>query len=146
MKIPTTRFGEIDVPEGEVYTFPEGLLGFSEARSFVLLENPAGGPFRWLQSGESSSLAFVVLDPLLFFPDYRVGIRAEDLAALGLDDPSHGVVVVILTVPRELKQTTANLQGPVVLNPAGRRGRQLVLSDPAYTTRHRLFPEAGKGA
>jgi flagellar assembly factor FliW len=141
MKIQTTRFGEVEVPEKEVYAFPDGLLGFADIRSFVLLQNPRGGPFHWLQATETPSLAFVVTDPTLFFKDYRVGIRKEDMEVVGLEDIGKGVVLVILTLSKDIRDVTANLQGPVILSRETRRGKQIVLADPAYTTRHRLFPD-----
>lgn len=142
MRIKTTRFGEIEVPETEIFTFVEGLLGFPEVQKFILLENPKGGPFRWIQSVEVAALAFVVADPAQFFPDYRVRIRPEDLVQMGLADVSAGVVLVILTIPRDPREITANLQGPLVLNREKKLARQLVLAEAGITTRHRIFGEA----
>ncbi len=141
MKVKTTRFGEIEAAEGDIFLFPEGLLGFPDIRSYVLLENKKGGPFRWLQSTEIPSLAFVVCDPAIFFPEYRVKVRAEDLASLDLSDVAAGIVLVILTVPGDPKEITANLQGPLVFNREKRMARQLVLSEPGLTTRHNLFKD-----
>ncbi len=141
MKIQTTRFAEIEIPENEVYAFSEGLLGFGDVHSFVIIEQPGGGPLRWLQAVEVPGLAFVVADPTLFFHDYRVGVRAEDLASIRLADIAKGVVLVILSFKSEAATATANLQGPVIFNPEARQARQLVLSDPGYTTRHPIFAE-----
>lgn len=136
MKIQTTRFGEREIPETDVFEFPEGLLGFEGIRSYVLLPGPGGGPFSWLQAAEVPSLAFVVLDPAVLFPEYRVKLRLEDMAPIGLEDVSAGMVRVIVTVPRGAGEITANLQGPLVLNRRTRRARQFVLSEPGLTTRH----------
>ncbi|MBI2898722.1 MAG: flagellar assembly protein FliW [Planctomycetes bacterium] len=139
MKISTTRFGEIEVAEGQVYAFPEGILGFADLKRYAVFA-PKAGPFQWLQSAEMPSLAFVVTDPSMFFPDYRVQVRPEDLAAIRLSDTAQGVVLVILTVPRDPKEITANLVGPLVFNAAEKLARQMVLADPKYATKHRLFP------
>ena len=152
MKIPTTRFGELDMPDEEIYSFPEGLLGFADVRKFILLQNPKGGPIHWLQAAEVPSLAFVVADPTLFFSDYRVGVRAEEMSSIHLDDLANGVVRVILTVPKDPKEITANLQGPLILNPQKRLGRQIVVTDAKLSTREKIFkketkesePETGK--
>ena len=58
IKVETTRFGAIEVQEDQVITLVEGLLGFSEARRFTLLDDEIGEPFQWLQSLESPPLAF----------------------------------------------------------------------------------------
>ena len=37
MKFETKYFGTVEVPPDEVITFPNGLFGFEEERSFLLL-------------------------------------------------------------------------------------------------------------
>jgi flagellar assembly factor FliW len=142
MKIETTRFGAVEVGDDEVLTFPDGLLGFPALRRYVLLPNPKGGPFLWLQAADDPAVAFVVVDPAEFFADYKVSVRAEDVALIRLDDAAQGRVVVILTVPGDPKEITANLAGPIVLNLRERLGRQLVLGEPGLSTRHKLMAGA----
>lgn len=142
MKIPTTRFGAIDVADDEILSFPEGLLGFPALRKFALIPNPKGGPFLWLQAAEDPGVAFVVVDPVEFFSDYKVSVRSDDVASIRLADAAEGRVVVILTVPGDPREITANLQGPIVLNIKERLGRQVVLAEPGLTTRHKLMVSA----
>lgn len=139
MKVVTSRFGDLEVPDDYVYRFPEGVLGFPGIELYFVLNNPKGGPFQWLQAVDPGSLAFVVSDPSLFMSDYRVRVRPEDLVSVDLENVSEGFVLVILTVPRDPKEITANLQGPLIFNPVKRLGKQIVLSDPVYTTRHKIF-------
>lgn len=147
----TTRFGEVTVDESRVYTFVDGLLGFPGVLQYALIEPapggplPPGGPCLWLQAVEPGSLAFVVCDPRPFFPDYRVGVRPADLEPIRMGDVGEGRVLVILTIRKEPEPVTANLLGPLVLNPRERLARQLVLSDSGYTTRHPLVPPAPAG-
>ncbi len=138
MKIVTTRFGEIDVPDPQVYSFPEGILGFADLRTYAI-HAPKPGPFQWLQSAEVPSLAFVVTDPGLFFPDFGVQSRPEDLAQIQLSSAGDAVVLVILTVPKNPAEITANLVGPLVFNAKAKLARQVVMSDPKWSTKHRLF-------
>jgi len=152
MLIHTTRFGEVQVPDSAVIRFPEGLVGFRDARKFVIFDCPEGTPFKWLQAVEQPELALVICDPLLFKPDYRVEITAEELNSLELDRPDDGVVCVILVVPPDPRQMTANLMGPIVFNAGARLGRQFVLMDTEYTTKYLIFQDgaplpggAGKG-
>ena len=138
MKMKTTRFGEIEVREDEVLTFPQGLLGFGHLRKYALRPNPKGGPFQWLQSLEDGSVAFVVVEPREFFVDYVVTLGADDLAPLKLADPADAKVLAIVTVTPDPRNITANLQGPVVLNPKERLALQFILTVPGITTRHAL--------
>ena len=52
MIIKTTRFGEVTIQNEDLLTFPEGLLGFQDLRTFVLLDDPNDDIFAWLQSCE----------------------------------------------------------------------------------------------
>lgn len=137
MKIETTRFGPVEVDENRTILFPEGLLGFPENNKFVLLQTNDEGTFFWLQSVDRGELAFVVCDPLVFVPDYKVPVKPEEFRTIDLKDLSEAQVFVIANkVDRTL---TGNLQGPIVVNAVNRRGLQLVLSEKKYSTRHPLI-------
>lgn len=139
MKIETTRFGEIDIAPSRVIDFEKGLLGFPKYRQYVLIEQRdmirpnEQRNFWWLQSVDLPDLAFVVTDPTLFVPTYRVPIHAEQMSGLGLDSLEEAQVFVIVNKRGNL--LTGNLQGPLVINVATRSGEQLVLSDRRFTTR-----------
>lgn len=137
MVIQTTRFDTLEVADDRVITFPEGLLGFREARRYALIQTAADAVFFWLQSVDDPALAFVVCDPQAFVPDYRVPIRADDLAALGMQSLEDCQVLVIVNKVGEV--LTANLLGPLVIGASSLLGKQLVLSDKRYTTRHELL-------
>jgi flagellar assembly factor FliW len=136
MLIETMRFGSIEVDEGKLITFPDGVLGFPKHHRFALLQTSPDPALFWLQSVEDPDLAFVVCDPLLFVPDYQVPIRKDDLESLGLHEASEGQVLVI--VNKVGTALTGNLLGPLVVNPLTLTARQLVLSDKRYSTRHPL--------
>lgn len=140
IQVETTRFGTISVAETEVLDFPSGLVGFPELRRYTLVPHPTGGPFVWLQSLEQPALAFVVTDPALFFADYKIEIRKEEIAELELENAADSTILVLVTIARDPHESTANLLGPVVVNRRNRRARQIVLGDGPFTTRHRLFP------
>ena len=141
MEIETTRFGQVDVEESQFLLFPEGLLGFGEIRRFALIDHPGPLNLQWLQAIEVPELAFVVLDPILFKPDYFVQVRPDDLAKIQLEDIERGRVLVILVVPRDPQKITANLQGPLVINPEKGLALQIVLPHDRYSTQHPVFGE-----
>ncbi|NUN50395.1 MAG: flagellar assembly protein FliW [Candidatus Brocadiae bacterium] len=138
----TTRFGPLTIPDDRVYTMAHGLPGFPGLRQFVLLPNPGGGPFQWLQSVERGDLAFVVCDPCLIDPAYTAEVRKEDLDEIGLANLSEGFVVAILTVPADPKKMTANLLGPIVFSPGTLRARQVVQARPLDLARVAVFGAA----
>ena len=137
MLIETTRFGPIEVDETKLMTFPDGLLGFPRHRRFALIQTAPDPAFFWMQAVDDPNLAFVVCDPLLFVPDYQVTIRKDDVAGLELRDLRDCQVLVI--VNKVSGQLTANLLGPLVIGARSLQGKQLVLSDKRYGTRHPLL-------
>ncbi|OHB76987.1 MAG: hypothetical protein A2Z34_03730 [Planctomycetes bacterium RBG_16_59_8] len=145
MVVIATKFGQIEVPEEHIYLFPEGILGFSEIKRYAIVQSPKGGPFQWMHAVESAPLSFVVCDPILFRPDYRIFVRREDIAVIHLDDISKGIVLVIVTIPKDPQEMTANLQGPLLFNPLAKLAKQLVLNDPTYTVRYKIIGRETKG-
>jgi flagellar assembly factor FliW len=137
MVIETSRFGSVEVDENRLIEFPKGILGFPNQKKYALIQTGEESSFFWLQSVDRAELAFVVCDPRLFVPDYRIPIRADELGQLGLKDPTGAQVFVIVNKVDDV--LTGNLQGPLVVNCETRVARQLVLSDRRYTTRHPLM-------
>ena len=127
--------GSLTVARAEVLHFPQGLYGFPECRSWVLIPTNREGLF-WLQSAEHAPLAFLLVDPFTHFPGYAVDLSPTELARVGTNEPSEIIVLAIVTVgSRDGGPPTANLQGPVVLNMRARCGFQIVLSVEGYGVR-----------
>jgi flagellar assembly factor FliW len=137
MIIETSRFGGIEVDDQRFLNFPKGLLGFPDDREYALIQTGENSAFYWMQAVHRPELAFVVCDPRMFVPDYRVAIKADDLAQIGLADTGGSQVFVIVNKVDEV--LTGNLQGPLVINVATRVGKQLVLSEKRFSTRHPLM-------
>jgi flagellar assembly factor FliW len=139
MRCTSSRFGQFEIDEKSLLTFPSGILGFPDWTRYVILDHDTDAPFKWLHSVEQAELAFVIIDPVLFKPDYRVHIGADALAEIESDDARDLSIAVILTIPSDDPgRITGNLRGPLVMNPRTRRCKQLVLSED-YPTRYPLF-------
>ena len=137
MIIHTSRFGQLEVDENRLITFKEGILGFPEQSDYALIQTGEGSGFYWLQSVCAEDLAFVVCDPRLFVGDYQVPVKLQELEVIDLAAPEDAQVFIIVNKVGDL--LTGNFQGPLVVNVKNRRGRQLVLSDKRYSTRHPLM-------
>jgi flagellar assembly factor FliW len=137
MIIETSRFGQLDVDYERLITFEDGILGFPDQVRYALIQTGQGSGFYWLQSVDAADLAFVVCDPRLFVADYQVPVKLEELHKIELKDSAKAQVFVIVNKINDL--LTGNFQGPLVINVENRRGRQLVLSDKRYSTRHPLM-------
>jgi flagellar assembly factor FliW len=144
IKVKTTRFGEIDVPEGDVIHLPSGLIGFPELKQYVLLDHDKDSPFKWFQSIEDGAIAFVLIDPLLFNPEYVAEVTDAELAELDVQSEEDLVISVIVTVPSNPQNMTANLKAPLIFNLKNRRGKQVILNTSTFTTRHNIMDEVRK--
>lgn len=140
MKLETTRFGTVEVPDDEVVTFAEGLPGFPGERRMVLLggghlpgmEDEAAEldhhTMYWMQDADDPDLAFLCVVPWPIYVDYDFD---ADVADLGITDPTELCVLVIVTARREddMLRLTSNLRAPVIINTASRLARQVILDD-----------------
>ena len=138
MKVDSIRFGTLEVKEKDILTFPEGLVGFAACKKFFIYNKDKNLPFFWLQSIENPKLAFVIADPALFFPDYKISARRQELAVIDAKNTKNLIICVIVSISRDPFRMTANLQGPLVINTANLKGKQLVLVDTNYNTRHAI--------
>lgn len=138
MIVQSDLLGPITLQQEDLITFPSGLLGFPECRTFVLVPSEREGMY-WLQSAEYSPLAFLLVDPFLHVQGFEVALKPADLAELGAEPASEIAILAIVTLPRTRQELcTANLQGPLAFNLAGQRAKQLVIPDSAYGVRSEL--------
>src|SRR6218665_1294624 len=96
VKVSTTRFGEIEVKEADVIELPSGLIGFPELKRYVLLDHDKDSPFKWLQSLDDGAIAFVLINPLLFKPEYTVEVTEVEVSDLELKNEDDAVISVII--------------------------------------------------
>ncbi len=144
-ELDTTRFGKISCPAQDALCFPDGLVGFAEAVHFVLVPHKEGSPFVWLQSLEVGDLAFLVVDPAVYVPDYSPEMPDKVALALEIVEETPQIVYTIVTIPRGKPQDmTLNLAGPLLINVATRKGMQIVLDTDAYPLKHRVIPAGEK--
>ncbi len=139
MQVQTERYGVVEVSEADVLEFERGLFGFEHEHRYVLLEHGPKSPLRLLQSLQDPSLAFVVIEPFLICPDYTVEISEADAAAVHWWEDSGVMVLVTVGIPDDPGEMTANLKGPILVNPKRRRGVQIVLPGDRWPARYRVL-------
>lgn len=139
MLVQTSRFGEIEVKDDQIISFPSGLIGFSEDHRFVIREDEAAAPFRWLQSIDSEDLAFVMIEPHVSISNYELELTKEHLKKLKAEKVEELTVFVLVTMAKKLEDVTVNLQGPLLFNLEKRLCLQIIIPEGKYATRHPLF-------
>jgi flagellar assembly factor FliW len=140
VKVATKAYGLIDVDERQKIIFPQGLFGFEKLKDYLLLDAERQ-PFYWLQSMDEEDVAFVLVNPFLFRPDYEVNISNEELDEIGIRSPEKALILSIVTIPPDGNPMTANLQGPLIINRDTRMGKQAVLTDDRWKTKHDIMAE-----
>ncbi|MBN1551789.1 flagellar assembly protein FliW [bacterium] len=144
MKVKTTRFGELTVPEETILCFPEGIIGFEKFKQYVILSKKENAPLRWLQSLDEPSLAFIIINPHIFISDYEPPVEKQDLQFLKVKSLDETEVLSIVVVPKNPRDMVANLMAPILVNPKLRVGKQAIIKDGSYPTRYRILDSYDK--
>ncbi len=139
MLIESLRLGPLEIPEDKIIHLQKPILGFERLTEFCLVEVDDLRPFLWLQAVEESSVAFLVVNPTLFFPRYRIQVNPQELAELCIERVEKVETYVILTVAPDPEQTSVNLQGPILINTDNNRAKQLILVNSDYRVKQRLI-------
>jgi flagellar assembly factor FliW len=130
MKSSNWQFGELEYEEHHVLTFPSGIIGFEQLRTFVLVDYEDTEPFRWLISLQDQAVSFPVLEASRVVPDYVVP-----------DDQSREVFF-IACLSSAIEESTVNLRSPVVIDNVAREGKQVIIENELYSMQFPLFPPA----
>lgn len=142
MKVETRIFGVVDIDEDKIITFPGGIVGFPNLTKFALVhdeERGAQNAIRWMQSLEETNFAMPVIDPLLIQADYNPVVEDELLKPIGDIKPDNVLVLVTITVPKDIKQMSVNLQAPFVINADTRLASQIIVDTEQYPVRFPIY-------
>lgn len=142
MKTVDTRFGPIQYDPNQTIVFVEGMVGFEHLKHFVRMPTDEDDFLVCLQSVEDGSVAFLLVDPLRYFPNYAVSVPDTDKARLGItcqNSPPRDELLVLTTITVHQDQSiTLNLAAPVLLAPGSNLAMQIVLEDGTYSSRELL--------
>ena len=146
MKYETARFGSVEIQDKDILLFPSALYGFDQEKEFVILplDPKIESPMEWLQSLRSRELAFIVTDPFLFVPEYKMVLSDSEMDQLKLESMESVAVRVIVTIPKVHSEMTANLVAPLEINQKNRLAKQVVLTSAEYDTKHSLISSQNK--
>lgn len=131
-EIQTKRFGTLSYDETDVILFPSGLVGLENLKHFYLFSLDNYKPLHFLQNLEDSAYSFILINPQLLDPSYRIQLSPEDTEALGLHEGGGILMYALLTIPPGESPMSINLLSPVVINPETRLARQVVMHTSSY--------------
>ena len=141
MTIMTRVFGEITIDDDRIIKFSQGIVGFRDLTDFALLHDSEKGTdsIHWLQSLQEPGFAMPVMDPLRVCPDYNPEVDDEILQNLGELNPDEMLVLVTMTVPKDVKLMSVNLKGPIVINAAQKTAIQVIVEGDEYPVKFPIY-------
>ena len=146
MKIETAQFGKIQIEEDKIITMPAGMPGFPGRKRFIILEHKETQPFYWYQCAEDPALAFVIINPYLFKPDYSVDLKPtlKEMSWEAEVEESLKLYVVVNTSTSNgaTDKITANLIGPLLINTQRCEAVQMFIHNNLYSHKYPIFSAA----
>ncbi len=141
MHITTKVFGEITIDDDKLIKFPNGIVGFPDLVDFTLIHDEEKGKdsIHWLQSIQEPAFAMPVMDPLLVRPDYNPEVDDELLKNIGTLIPDEMLVLVTVTVPKDLTKMSVNLRGPIIINAAEKKAAQVIVEGEEYPVKFPIY-------
>lgn len=142
LTVDSNEFGKIVVKAEDVITFVQPILGFDEFRKFVLVEDKDYFPILWLQSTEESSLVFPVVSPGFFNYKYNLDDSSFKWEDIGVEKSEEAYIYTLLVIAsNKIEDASTNLRAPIVVNPAEKLAKQVVLEEGDHPVRFLLFKE-----
>jgi len=139
VNLSTNNFGNLRIEKENIITFEQGLLGFEELKQFAIIAVEECLPFEWLVSVEDPIVAFPILNPTLFFLDYKPSLTKDDLVLLDIKKEKDIEMFCIVTLGKKPEDVTLNLKGPILINMKNKMGKQVVLTEDYYSLNQQLI-------
>lgn len=118
--------------------FKKGIPGFDSFREFTIKDLEGNEKFKILESRESE-ISFVTTNPFEIYSDYEVDLNDETIKELEVKRPEDVVILTIITLGRTLESSTMNLKAPLVINIKNNLGKQYIMQNSKYETKHSLI-------
>lgn len=141
VKVNTTRFGELQVNQEDIINFSEGVLGFENLKKFFVVDPGDSTLILWLQSTEDEKIAFPIIEPKIFKPDYVAKLLPADMNSVKLENLTDAKIYSILTIPSNITEMSANLKAPIVINNTKNIAKQIVLQDNKLSVKFEMYKE-----
>ena len=118
--------------------FEKGIPGFENYRYFNVNIVEGIKRFYHIVSKEDSNIGFISISPFDIKKDYEIDLDEEFIKELDIKDEKDVLVICLITLGKSLKDSTANLKAPIIINIKNNRGKQLILQDDKYKIKEPL--------
>lgn len=141
MKFISKIHGEIEYNTEEIISFSKGIPGFEGLQKFVVKDIEDNEMFKVMHSLEKDDVAFILVSPFDVSGDYEIKIPEDVLRSLEIEKPEEVCLYNLVTLNSQVKNITANMKAPLVININSRKGEQVITNIEKYLIKHPLFKE-----
>ncbi len=142
MVVNTRIFGEVTIDADKILRFANGIIGYPDLTEFALIYDEESGEnasIRWLQSMQKPEFAMPVVDPLAILGSYDPQVNDELLLSTGELHPEEMLVLVTVTVPKDITQMSVNLKAPIIINAKEKRACQIIVEGEMYQVKYPIY-------
>ena len=118
--------------------FEKGIPGFEDYKYFNVNIIKDNEKFYSIVSKEDDNIGFISISPFDIKKDYEIDLDDEVVKELDIKTEKDVLVLCLITLGKTLKDSTANLKAPIIINIKNNRGKQLILQDDKYKIKEPL--------
>ena len=118
--------------------FEKGIPGFENYKYFNVNVIKDNEKFYSIVSKEDDNIGFISISPFEIKKDYEIDLDDEFVKELDIKSEKDVLVLCLITLGKTLKDSTANLKAPIIINIKNNRGKQLILQDDKYKIKESL--------
>ena len=118
--------------------FEKGIPGFENYRYFNVNIVEGNKKIYNIVSKEDSNIGFMSISPFDIKKDYEIDLDDQFIKELDIKNEKDVLVLCLITLGKSLKDSTANLKAPIIINIKNNRGKQLILQDDKYKIKEPL--------
>lgn len=118
--------------------FEKGIPGFEDYKYFNVNVIKDNERFYSIVSKDDSNIGFISISPFEIKKDYEIDLDDEFIKELDIKSEKDVLVLCLITLGKTLKDSTANLKAPIIINIKNNRGKQLILQDDKYKIKEPL--------
>lgn len=112
--------------------FNKGIPGFEDIKEYRL-EKLESNPLFWeLTAKEDNKIGFITISPFEVDNKYEISLPDNIINELEIVKAESVMILNILTLGVDIKNTTVNLKAPVIINIDNRLGKQIILEGEKY--------------
>jgi len=122
-----------------VFTFPEGILGFENVKKYVFLLNDKVAPFLFMQALDNHGPSFICIETFRICNDFSIKLPEANINKLQLAQPEDAMVLSLVTIHADVRKFTANLLSPIVINMKKSLAMQVIPEASDYPVRYNIW-------